>query len=91
MLNTVSDSQVDGAKVGIFGDGGIENTFDEGAGGNGSRDRARDRQTIPNRCSSYPAIHVRHDVPKVAGTKKSGGEPLLFHHVIKYVGREVAV
>jgi hypothetical protein len=79
----VKVGQVDCAKVGIFGDGGVKETVDEGVGSDGSGDSSRDRQSIPTRCSSYPAINVGHDVPKLAGTKKSRGEPLLLHHVIK--------
>jgi hypothetical protein len=79
----VKVGQVDCAKVGIFGDGGVKKTVDEGVGSDGSGDRASDRQPITTRCSSYPAINVGHDVPKLAGTKKSEGEPLLLQHVIK--------
>jgi hypothetical protein len=79
--------QFDCAKVGIFRDGGVKETVDEGVGSDASGDRARDRQPIPTRCSSYPAINVGHDVPTMAGTKKSGGELLLLHHVIKIRGK----
>ena len=79
--------QFDCAKVGIFGDGGVKETVDEGVGSDASGDRARDRQPIPTRCSSYPAINVGHDVPKMAGTKKSGGKLLLLHHVIQIRGK----
>ncbi len=83
----VEVGKVDCAEVGILGDGGVKQTVDEGVGGNSSGDRVRDRQPIPTRCFPYPAIDVGHDVPKVAGTKKSEGEPLLLYHVIKIRGK----
>ncbi len=39
----VKVGQVDCAKVGIFGDGGVKDKVDEGVGSDGSGDRARDR------------------------------------------------
>jgi hypothetical protein len=83
----VEVGKVDCAEVGIFGDSGVKQTVDERVGSDGSGDRVRDRQPIPTRCSPHPAINVGHDVPKVAGTKKSGGKPLLLHHVIKIRGK----
>jgi hypothetical protein len=71
----------------LLGHRRIKNAVDERVGSDGSGDKTGDRKTIPTRCSSYPAINVGLLVPKMAGTKKSGWEPLLLHHVIEIRGK----
>ncbi len=62
-----------------------ETVVDKRVEGDGSEDRTGDGQTIP--CSSYPAINTGLHVPKMAGTKESGREPLLLHHVVEIRGK----
>jgi hypothetical protein len=73
--------------MGILRNDRVQQAVEERVGGGGGRHEDGDSQPVPTRCSPHSAINVGLNVPKIAGTEKGGGGPLLLHHVIEVRGR----
>jgi hypothetical protein len=87
----VKVGQVDCAKVGIFGDGGVKETVDEGVGTTavetGQETDNRSPPAVPRTRRSTSDVSFRRG----PGRRRADGSRFSFTTLLRYVGREVAV
>ncbi len=83
----VEAGQINASEEGMIRHDGVKETVKGRVRGGGGGDGIRkSSQLLPTRCSTHPTIDIGGQVTMVAGAEKSGGRPLLFHHVVQIRG-----